>query len=208
MNMKKIVTIFTALLLMGFTGLAKAQPLTPSQIIQDDIQHVLQLAKKDDGKNAQAIRRQVCDYVLPKFDFTRMTALALGKNWRSATPQQQTELTAQFQALLTHVYSSTMIKYKTAQVTVNPNADMQANASSAIVHTSVTLPTSDDKKPISIDYYLHQGPQGWTIFNVSVEGASLVTAYRNDFDSVIKGQGVDGLIQTLKNKNAKLAAAS
>jgi len=205
--MRKLSTFLTALLFACASGLANAQTATPAQIIQDDIQHVLQMVKKEDGKNTQTLRRQVTEYVEPKFDFPRMTALAIGKNWRAANAQQQNDLAAQFQTLLTHVYASTMFKYKTAQVTVDPNVDLQANGTSAIVHTRVSLP-GDDKKSVSIDYALHQGAQGWTIYNVSVEGASLVTAYRNDFDSVVKSQGIDGLIQTLKNKNARLASAS
>lgn len=208
--MKKLLFITLAML-----GLALALPAntnantdSPVEFVRENSKQVLDLLKKDDGRNVRKLRDQLDANVAPKFDFKRMTAYAVGKNWRIATPGQQTELAVQFETLLTRVYTSTMTRYKNAIIDVKPNPVLNNNGNEAIVHTEVSLPNSGDKKPVSVDYTLYKTAQGWKVYNVSVEGASLVTAYRSQFDSEIRANGVDGLIQELKDKNAKLAQGS
>lgn len=204
--MKKLLFTLLSVLTLVFATSARADTASPVEFVRDNSRQVLDLLKKDDGHNTRKIREQVEALVLPKFDFKRMTAYAVGKNWRIATPEQQNQLAAQFQELLVRVYASTMTRYKTAIIDVKPNAVMNGNE--AIVRTAVSLPSSNNQKPVSIDYTLYKTPQGWRVYNVSVEGASLVTAYRNQFDTEIRTNGVDGLIKSLKDKNAKLAQGS
>lgn len=185
------------------TQACAAEP--PVDMIRETTKQVLELLKKDDGKNSPKIREQVENLVLPKFDFKRMTALALGKNWRAASPEQQDELVVQFQTLLTRTYASTMTRFKNAQVDIKPNTTFNNDGQEAVVHSDISLPSNGDKKPVSVDYILYKTAQGWKVYNISVEGASLVTVYRTQFDSDIKTNGIDGLIMSLKDKNANKA---
>jgi phospholipid transport system substrate-binding protein len=199
--MKKL---FTSLLLMlGLAAPALAAGDSPVDVIGTTSQNALELLKKENGKNTSQVRKQVEDMVVPLFDFTRMTALAVGKDWRAATPAQQSQLAEQFQTLLVRTYSSTMTRFKSAQIDVKPNAQINNNGREAVVKSEVTLPGNGDKKNVMVDYTLYKGTQGWKIFNVSVEGASLVTIYRNQFGEEIRKNGVDGLIKMLKDKNEK-----
>ncbi|WP_028536065.1 MlaC/ttg2D family ABC transporter substrate-binding protein [Paludibacterium yongneupense] len=206
--MKKLIFAFLSCLMLGVAAPSFASTDGPAEFVRENAKQVLDLLKKDDGKNSRKIREQLEALVLPKFDFKRMTAFAVGKNWRVATPAQQTELTAQFQTLLTRVYASTMTRYKNAQIDVKQNAVLSPGGLEATVKTDVTLPNGSDKKPISVDYTLYHTQQGWRVYNVSVEGASLVTAYRNQFDTEVRSNGVDGLIRSLREKNAKLGSGA
>lgn len=198
--MKKLFT--TLMLMLGLATPALAAD-SPVDVISNTSQNALDLLKKDNGKNTAQIRKQVEDLVVPQFDFIRMTALAVGKDWRGATPAQQTQLAEQFQTLLVRTYSSTMTRFKNAQIDVKPNAQLNNNGREAVVKSEVTLPGNGEKKNVMVDYTLYKGSQGWKIYNVSVEGASLVTIYRNQFGEEIRKNGVDGLIKQLKDKNEK-----
>ncbi|BAK78692.1 toluene tolerance family protein [Pseudogulbenkiania sp. NH8B] len=196
--MKKLLVSLAMLLGLSVPALAADSPV---DMVRGTSREVLDLIKQDDGKNTAKIRDQVEKLVLPKFDFQRMTALAVGRGWREANPQQQTELTQQFQSLLSRTYSSTMTRFKNAQVDVKPNAVFANDGREATVKSEVTLPSNGEKKPVAIDYTLYKTPQGWKVYNVSVEGASLVTVYRNQFNEEIRKNGIDGLIKVLRNKN-------
>ncbi|BEV72828.1 MULTISPECIES: phospholipid-binding protein MlaC [unclassified Paludibacterium] len=203
--MKKLLFTLLSLFTLALPALAHAD-VSPVDFVRDNSKQVLDVLKKEDGRNTRKVRDQIESMVIPKFDFKRMTAYAVGKNWRIATPAQQDELTTQFQTLLIRVYASTMTRYKNAQIDVKPNAVMNNNGAEAVVRTEVTLPNSSgNQKPVSVDYTLYKTSQGWRVYNVTVEGASLVTAYRSQFDTEVQKSGVDGLIKSLKDKNAKLA---
>lgn len=187
---------------VGFSlAAAHAESSNPVDLVSDTSRQVLDLLKKDDGKNSRQVRAQVEALVVPKFDFKRMTALAVGRGWRDATPDQQAELSSQFQSLLTRTYASTMWRFKQAQIDVKPNAMLTPDGREATVRSEVLLPNSADKKPVSVDYILYRTPQGWRVYNVIVEGASLVTVYRNQFNEEIRKNGIDGLIKVLRTKN-------
>jgi len=115
--MKKLFT--SLLLLLGLAAPAMAADEAVN-LVQDTSQKALDILKKENGKNTRQIREQVENMVVPLIDFTRMTALAVGKDWRAATPAQQEQLSTQFKALLVRTYASTMIRFKTAQIDVKP----------------------------------------------------------------------------------------
>ena len=196
--MKKLFT--SLLLLLGLAAPAMAADEAVN-LVQDTSQKALDILKKENGKNTRQIREQVENMVVPLIDFTRMTALAVGKDWRAASPAQQEQLSTQFKALLVRTYASTMIRFKTAQIDVKPAAQYNNGGREAVVKSEVSIPGNADKKNVSIDYTLYKGAQGWKIFNVSVEGASLVTVYRTQFGEEIRKNGIDGLIKQLKDKN-------
>ena len=202
--MKKLFCSLLLLLGLAAPALAEAGPV---ELIEDTSQKALDILKKDNGKNSKQIREQVEDMVMPLIDFTRMTALAVGKDWRGATPAQQQLLAAEFKSLLVRTYSATMTRFKSAQINVQPNPLLNNGGREAVVKSEVSLPSSGDKKNVNVDYTLYKGKDGWKIYNVSVEGASLVTVYRNQFGEEIRKSGIDGLIRQLKEKNGSAKAA-
>ncbi|MBV8045928.1 MAG: ABC transporter substrate-binding protein, partial [Paludibacterium sp.] len=119
--MKKLFFTLLPLLALAMPVIARAD-VSPVDFVRDNSKQVMETLKKDDGHNTRKVREQVEAMVLPKFDFKRMTALAVGKSWRTATPDQQDQLATQFQTLLVRVYASTMTRYKNAQIDVKPNA--------------------------------------------------------------------------------------
>jgi len=195
--------LIAALVFFGLCAPALASD-TPQSLIQDTSVQVLDMLKKEDGKNTARVRGQVEALVIPKFDFTRMTALAVGRGWRDATPEQKQALTREFQTMLVRTYSGTMTRFKNAQIDVKPNVLLNNEGREATVRSEVVVPSSKDNKPVAIDYVLYKTAAGWKVFNVSVEGASLVTVYRNQFGDEIRKGGIDGLIRALQDKNAKL----
>jgi phospholipid transport system substrate-binding protein len=204
-------SLLKSLLLVGLAAPALAQSDSPVDLVRDTSRQVLDTLRKDNGSNTAKVREQVEALVLPKFDFKRMTALAVGMGWRQADPAQQTALTEQFQSLLVRSYTTTMTRFKNAQVEINPNPVYTSDGREAVVKSQVSLSNAASgggNQPVEIDYTFYKTNQGWKVFNVAVEGASLITAYRNNFSEEIRKGGVDGLIKTLKAKNASFTNKS
>lgn len=202
--MKKFIACFLVLLGLSAHGMAATD--NPVDLVRDTSRQIMDVLKQENGKNTKQIRQQVEALAVPQFDFQRMTALAVGLGWRQASPAQQSALAQQFQTLLVRTYSTTMTRFKSAQIDIQPNVVLGNSGREATVKSTVTLP-GNDKGPVAVDYTLYKTAQGWKVFNVSVEGASLVTVYRNQFSQEINKSGVDGLIKMLQDKNAALPAA-
>lgn len=198
-------TLLAAALSLGVAMSAQAAGNTPVDLVRDTSSQVLDLLHKDNGSNSTKIREQVESLVMPKFDFKRMTALAVGLDWRQANASQQAELTRQFQQLLVRSYAVTMSRFKNAHISVAPTAVLANDGREASVKSQVVA--NDNNQPVTIEYTFYQSAQGWKVYNVKVEGASLITAYRNDFGEQVRKGGVDGLIKALQSKNAALAGA-
>ena len=202
---------FFALLLAG-AGLllpvgAQAQETAPDVLVKNVTEEVLDIIRKDKDIKAGSTKRAielVEQKVLPHFNFTHMTALALGKDWRQASQDQQKVLTDEFRDLLVRTYSNALIAYK------NETVDYKAFKLKP-GETDVTIRTQINqhagKQPIMLDYSLEKGAQGWKVYDVVVAGVSLVTNYRSSFATEVRNGGIDGLIKTLKAKNASLEAA-
>ena len=186
-------------------SMAFATPAQAVSQVRSNATEVLNILQKANGSNDAAVRRQAETYAMPYFDFQRMTALAVGRGWRDATPEQQKQLTEQFRTLLVRTYSSTMTRFKNAQITVQASAPA-ADAREVTVRSDVELPANaGDKRSAQVDYTLIKTPAGWRVYNVSIEGASLVTIYRNNFNDILRQGGPDALIQSLKDKNDALS---
>lgn len=180
-------------------GLAMATPQQAVDQLKQNSTEVLNILARANGNNNDQIRRQAENYAVPYFDFTKMTELAVGAPWRQATAEQKAQLTEQFKTLLIRTYSGTMMQYRNARVHIRPNA--VARGSSVIVTADIT-PTGG-AKPVVMDYTMYSGQSRYRIYNVAVEGASLVTVYRNQFNATIRQKGIDGLIAELHQKNSR-----
>jgi len=181
-------------------GSAMAQE-TPDALVKRVSQEVLTIIKSDPKVQAgdQARIREVVETkLLPNFDFERLTALAMGRNWRQATPEQQKQLVEQFRTLLVRTYSGALTQYRDQTMDYKPlRAD--ANATEVTVRTEVVR---QGQAPVPIDYSMAKGASGWKVYDVIVGGVSLVTNYRDEFNEQIKSGGIDGLIKTLQAKNS------
>ena len=197
--MKKIIALIFATLL---AVTAQAQE-TPDVLIKQVTEDVLEIVRNDkdiQSGNTQKAIDLVDKKVLPHFDFLHMTALALGKDWRKATPQQQQQLTAEFKTLLVRTYSNALTGYKNQKVVYKP-FKMNAGETDVLVRTEVLQPGS---KAVQLDYSLEKKESGWKVYDVTVAGISLVTNYRDQFAQEVRNGGVDGLIATVAAKNKSL----
>ena len=196
---KHLVLVVAALCCAFVAGPALAQD-APDVLVKRVSQEVLTIIKSDPKVQAgdQArIREVVESKLLPNFDFERITALAMGRNWQKATPDQQKQLVEQFRALLVRTYSGALAQYKDQTMDYKPlRAD--AGATEVTVRTEVVR---QGGAPVPIDYAMAKGASGWKAYDVVVGGVSLVTNYRDEFNEQIKNGGVDNLIKTLQAKN-------
>ena len=189
-----------ALSMLAFAFTVSAEE-SPAKLVQDTSETVRAILVKENGSNTAAVRTEVQQLIYPRFDFNRMTALAVGKHWKQATPEQKTALSDEFRTLLTRTYFSTMLRYRDAKLSVKPDVLLANEGKEATVKSDVVV--GNAQQPVQIDYVLYNTDEGWKVFNVSVEGASLVTVYRNQFGEEISKGGLDGLVLSLQNKNAK-----
>ncbi len=148
------------------------------------------------------IREMIEVKLAPHFDFMRMTALAMGKNWRAATPEQQKRLADEFKTLLVRTYSTALNKYRDETIELKP-LRMNPGDTDVTVRTQVVR---QGGQPVQIDYSLEKAAGGWKAYDVVIGGVSLVTNYRDEFNQQVQSGGVDGLIKTLSERNQGGAA--
>lgn len=197
--MKKLITLVFASLL---TSVVQAQE-APDVLVKQVTEEVLDIVRKDkeiqNGSAKKAIDL-VDAKVIPHFNFKHMTALAVGKDWRKASPQQQEQLAAEFKTLLVRTYSNALTSYKNQKVVYKP-FKMNAGDTDVLVRTEVQQPGN---KPVQLDYSLEKLDAGWKVYDVSVAGISLVTNYREQFGQEVRNGGIDGLIKAIAAKNKSL----
>jgi phospholipid transport system substrate-binding protein len=177
----------------------------PDELVRDVSNEVLNIVRKDKAIQAGDTNRiltLVDEKVLPHFDFRRMTGLAVGPQWRSASPQQQERLITAFRILLVRTYSNALTQYRDQTIEFKP-LRARPDEKRVRVNTEIRQPGG---RPIAIDYSLEQTDKGWKVFDVSVAGVSLVTNYRGSFGDEINAKGIDGLIASLEAKNKSLEA--
>jgi phospholipid transport system substrate-binding protein len=186
---------------------AAAQETAPDTLVKGVTQDVITVIKQDKDIQAGNQKKTVAlveEKVLPHFNFTRMTALAVGQNWRKATPEQQQALVEQFRTLLVRTYSSALSSYRNQVIDFKP-LRAQPSESDVLVRSEVK---QSGGEPVTIDYSMEKTAGGWKVYDVVIGGVSLVTTYRDTFNSEIRNTGVDGLIKALADKNRQLAARS
>lgn len=176
----------------------------PDALVKRISQDVIDTAKSD--KSIQAgDQKKVMDLVetkiLPYVDFQRMTALAAGRFWRDATPEQQKNLSEQFRTLLVFTYSGALSQIKNETVEFKP---LRASADDTEVEVRSQVNVARGE-PIPLNYRVAKTPAGWKIYDINVLGAWLVETYKGTFASEISKGGIDGLIKALTEKNKKLA---
>ena len=200
---KRISLTFSFCIQLLFVGLAYAQT-PPDALVRKVTDDVLAIVRADkaiqSGDTKKAIDL-VNDKVLPHFNFRHMTALAVGRDWRAASHEQQGSLTNEFRQLLVRTYSNALTQYKDQLIEYKPFR-MADGDTTAQVRTEVK---QSGAQPVNIDYSLEKLPDGWKVYDVAVGGVSLVTNYRSSFTEEIQRSGIDGLIASLTSKNLEAA---
>ena len=195
--------LFFVLCFSFFAVAVSAQDLVPDALVKTISDEVIGIIKQDKDIRAgdqKKMNELVDAKVLPHFNFSHMTALAVGRNWPKANAEQQKTLTSEFRTLLVRTYSSALTTYKNQVLEFKP-------LRAAVGDTDVTVKTQVKQpgtEPVSIDYGMEKTPNGWKVHDVVVGGVSLVTNYRETFNAEIRGGGVDGLIKSLASKNRSL----
>ena len=180
---------------------AQEEPDALVKRVADDVIATIKADPLVQAGNEARIHEVMESKLLPNFDFARMTALAMGRNWRAATPEQQQRLTMEFRALLVRTYSGALAKYRDEKIEYKPLRAAPGDAE-VTVRTAVLKPGGS---PIQIDYSMAKTPSGWKAYDVIVGGVSLVTSYRDEFNDQIRAGGIDGLLKVLADKNKGVA---
>jgi phospholipid transport system substrate-binding protein len=195
-----MVRILTAVLLLALaapTALAQEAPDALVKRIAEETLTTIRADKELQTGNPAKVKALIETKLVPHFDTARMTALAMGRNWRGASPEQQKELTEQFKTLLIRTYSNALTNYRDNTMNYKP-LRMSPGDNEVIVRTEVTRP---GQAPVQIDYSMEKAPDGWKAYDVVVAGVSLVTNYRDEFNDTVRSSGVDGLVKALQAKN-------
>jgi phospholipid transport system substrate-binding protein len=182
---------------------ASAQELAPDALVKAVTQEVIAVIREDKAIQAGDRGKSIAlveEKVLPHFNFTRMTALAMGPNWRKATPEQREALVNEFRTLLVRTYSTALTAYRNQAIDVKP-LRAKPGDTEVLVRSEVR---QSGTEPVTLDYSMAKGPNGWKVYDVTVGGVSLVTTYRETFAAEVRNGGVDGLIRSLGEKNRQL----
>jgi phospholipid transport system substrate-binding protein len=191
------------LYLFGFAAVAAAQALAPDQLVQKITEEVLTAIKSDQQLAAgdkQKAMKLAEEKVLPYIDFEEATRIAVGRAWSQANPEQRKKLVSEFRNMLVRTYSNAIESYQGQSLKVLPaRGGKQDTGDEATVRAQFVRAGG---KPLPIEFQMRKAGQDWKVYDISVEGISLVLTYRSEFDAVVKQEGIDGLIKRLTEKNA------
>jgi phospholipid transport system substrate-binding protein len=189
----------------GFAARAQA-PATPDALVRQISTEVIDTVKADKEIQAGNLGRIIAlvdAKVMPHVNFQRMTAIAVGRAWRTATPDQQKRLLDEFKTLLVRTYSGALTQVKDQTVQLRP-LRAAADDPEVVVRTEV----KGKGDPIQLDYRLEKTPAGWKIYDVNVLGVWLAdTSFKSQFAPIVANSGIDGLIGNLAELNRRAAAA-
>ncbi|MGI9024740.1 MAG: MlaC/ttg2D family ABC transporter substrate-binding protein [Burkholderiaceae bacterium] len=213
LDLQKFRSVFlglvaVAMLTVAGPASAQTQGLAPDALVKKLTEEVLATVKTDkdiQSGNINKIQSLVETTVLPYVNFQKMTASAVGRNWSTATPEQQKQITDQFRQLLVYTYSGALTEVRDQQVQYKP---FRADPADTVVQVNTQIVNTRGGEPITLNYRLEKGSDGWKIIDVNVLGVWLVENYRNTFQQEVSKGGVDGLIKALTEKNRSLATSS
>lgn len=172
------------------------------ELVKTTADKVIARVKKDKAAlRAEPLKLHalVDELIIPHFDFMRMSQWVLGKHWRTADKDQQTQFVEEFKKLLVRTYATALLEYSDREIRYLPVHE-EADGDTVTVKTEAVQSASTK---VPINYRMHVKDDGWKVYDVSVDGVSLVSTYRNSFNSEIKKNGISGLIQDLAKKNTK-----
>ena len=172
----------------------------PDELVKRTAEDVLAAVKSD--KDIQAGDQSKLfalaeEKIVPNFNFDKVSRMVLGKNWTKATPEQKTAFQAEFRSLLIRTYATALSKYRNQAIEYKPFR----KASESNIASVKTLIVQPGGQPIAVDYTLEKQADAWKVYDIVIEGVSLVTNYRGQFAQEIRTNGLDSLIKKLGDKN-------
>lgn len=193
--------IFIFVLSIIFSFLLLAEDQGPQELVHKTTDDVLLVLKNNQEihTDKQKIYQLAEEKILPNFDLERISALVLGKTWRSIDETQKQKFQAEFKTMLLRTYAVALGKYKDQEIEFK-TLRMEPGDKQATVKTQII---QNGAQPISVDYVLAKTENSWKVFDIAIEGVSLVTNYRSQFAGEIKNNGIDSLISKLSEKNNK-----
>ena len=200
--MKSLFSMFLGVFVWCASAFAQESPDALIQKVTDEVLTIVRQDKDIQSGNTGKAIELVEIKVLPHFNFQRMTALAMGRDWQKASGEQQAKLSEEFKTLLVRTYSNALTGYKDQTIRYKPTK-MQNGDTEVVVKTEIV---QSGGRPIQLDYSVERQNEGWKVYDVVVAGVSLVTNYRETFNQEVRANGVDGLVQMLVNKNKQLEA--
>lgn len=202
---QRIAHWMSAAALLLVAGIAQAQDAqAPDALVKQVSNEVLDAAKADKAIQAGDVKKVITlveAKVMPHVNFERMTAMAVGRNWRQATPEQKTRLQEEFKVLLVRTYAGALSQVRDQSVVMKP---LRAKPEDTEVIVRTEIRGKGD--PIQLDYRLEKAGASWKIYDVNVIGVWLVENYRNTFAQEISAGGIDGLIGKMAERNKAAAA--
>jgi phospholipid transport system substrate-binding protein len=201
MSMRRILATL-AMLLAPVIAAAQEAPDALVRRTTDEVLAIIKADKDVQSGNMAKVVQLAEQKVLPHFDFERMTRLAVGRNWSQASAEQKQALVKEFRTMLVRTYSSSLSQYRNQTIDVKPTK-VGAADKEALVKTAVI---QQGGPPIPIDYAMAKEDSGWKVYDVVIDGASLVTTYRGTFNDQVQKGGIDGLLKTLQERNASPVA--
>ena len=209
MNSYKRITQYLVACLLLISGAVFAQTpdqaTAPDALIKMVVSDVMASVKADSDiqkGNIPKIVDLVEKKIVPYTDMRRTTEMAMGPNWKKATPEQQNQLVLEFKNLLIRTYSGALSQLR--DQTVQFKALRAAPDDKEVIVKTVVLGRGD---PVPLDYRLEKTDKGWKVYDINIMGAWLVEAYRNQFSNQISQNGIDGLVKFLQERNKQLANA-
>ena len=185
---------------LALVDIPPAQDVAPDVLLTAVTSEVIAIIRQDkdfQAGNPTKVAGLVETRILPHFDFARMTRIAVARNWRLASPEQQRALTAEFKTLLVRTYSTALSSYRDQVIEYKP-LRAAAGATEVTVKSEIKQPGTER---MTIDYDVEKTPAGWKVYDIKVAGISLVSTYRESFSSRVRDGGIEGLIKSLSDKN-------
>jgi phospholipid transport system substrate-binding protein len=203
---KQVLAIATLVLFLANSAVGVA--MNPDQLVESTINELigeLETRRGELEQDKDELYRMVEEVVVPHFDLLVIARLVLARHWRSATEQQRVEFAEQFKRLLIRTYATALFEYTgNEKMEVRPFRHKEGERR-ARVETRVTLP---DAQPVQVNYsFLLTDSDEWKIYDVEIEGISLVTNYRSSYSQIIQDKGLDSLIEELARKNLNPGSA-
>lgn len=195
---------FATLALVLLSLVVQADNRTPDQVVTETAET---LARHIEGKqawlaaNPAELYKLVDEVFLPVFDTDYAGRLVLGKNWRTATPEQRKKFIDTFYDFLLHSYARHVLRFERDKVRILPAANAVPDPKNTVVKSIMQL---DDGTTLPVNYSLHKTKDGWRAFDVRIEGISYVQNYRNQFNAEISAKGIDAVIARLQADAAKM----
>jgi phospholipid transport system substrate-binding protein len=199
--MRKIVLESAVALILALAAqFSLAQEVAPDVLLKEATLEVIAIIKQDrdiQAGNPAKVADLIETRILPLFDFTRMTQIAVARNWRLATPEQQKALTTEFKTLLVRTYSTALSNYRDQVIEFKRLRAAPGDTEVAV--KSVIKQSGSD--PLTMDYDMEKLAAGWKVYDIKIDGISLISTYRETFAGKVRAGGVEGLIKSLADKN-------